>query len=384
MINNLIDGFLAFKNIISFSALSKNKRIIVFYSEGANYYPHLKILLKTVLEKTNLNVCYVSSSRDDPGLAITNPKLSCFFIGFGFVRNYFFENIDAQLIVLTMPDLGNFQIKRSKFNVHYAYTQHSLVSSHMIYRNKAFDNYDSILCAGPHHIDEIKKAEKIYNLNQKNLVKFGYPRLDQLLNRDSINAKVTKINSNNKNELLILIAPSWGPEGVIESGLCLKLVQELLELGHSVVVRPHPQTINLNNEKVIEIKNTFLVSNRVTLEVDVQGYESLLSSDIMISDWSGVALEFAFGFRKPVIFCDVPKKINNPSYLDLELEPIENHIRDKIGSIWDTKSPIHQVINKCKNNINNEKLELLSNKYVYNIQKTDEAFIGFLESLNLI
>ena len=144
------------------------------------------------------------------------------------------------------------------------------------------------------------------------------------------------------------------------------------------MVRPHPQTLKLNNEKVLEIKNTFLVSNRVTLEVDVQGYESLLSSDIMISDWSGVALEFAFGFRKPVIFCDVPKKINNSSYLDLGLEPIENHIRDKIGLIWDTKSPIHQVISKCKNNINHDKLELLSNKYVYNIQKTDEAFIKFL------
>ena len=35
---------------------------------------------------------------------------------------------------------------------------------------------------------------------------------------------------------------------------------------------------------------------------------SLYQSDLMISDWSGVAFEYAFAFNKPVIFCDVPKK----------------------------------------------------------------------------
>lgn len=384
MINNLIEQFLAFKNIIGFSALSKKSRVITFYSESANYYPHLEILIKTVLKKTNLGVCYISSSRDDPGLAISHPQLKSFFIGFGFVRNYFFEKIDTKLLVLTMPDLGNFQIKRSNFNVHYAYTQHSLVSSHMIYRDKAFDHYDTILCAGPHHVVEIEKAEKLYGLNKKNLVEFGYPRLDQLLNHVSSKTKVTDVGPNYNNELLVLIAPSWGPEGIIESGLCLKLVGELVELGHKIIVRPHPQTMKFNNEKIIEIQNAFSSSNRVTLEVDVQGHSSLLASDIMISDWSGVALEFALGFRKPVIFCDVPKKINNPKYLELGLEPLEDHIRNKIGSIWDTKSPIDQVIYNCQKNIDHSKLESISRKYVYNIKETDKAFIGFLESLNLI
>ena len=53
----------------------------------------------------------------------------------------------------------------------------------------------------------------------------------------------------------------------------------------------------------------------------------------MISDWSGVALEFAFVFEKPIIFIDVPKKINNSDYEKISLIPIEENIRDKIGIV---------------------------------------------------
>ena len=56
----------------------------------------------------------------------------------------------------------------------------SIVSSHTIYRKGAFDHFDSIFCAGPHHIKEIKATEQLYNLNHKNLVMYGYGLLDKL------------------------------------------------------------------------------------------------------------------------------------------------------------------------------------------------------------
>jgi hypothetical protein len=384
MINNIIEGALALKSAINFSTLTKESRRITFYSESASYYPHIELLLKTVLEQTNISVCLLSSSRNDTGLAVIHPRLNSFFIGSGFVRNYIFENIDTQLLILTMPDLNNFQVKRSRFNVHYVYTQHSLVSSHMIYRYRAFDHYDTILCAGPHHIAEIEATERRYNLRKKNLVKFGYPRLDRLINYGEQKIKKSVVIDNYKKELLILIAPSWGPEGIIESGLCFKLIKKLLELGHKVIIRPHPQTIKFNNEKIIEIRNTFSLDDRVILELDVEGYGSFLSSDIMISDWSGVAMEYALGFKKPVIFCSVPKKINNPKYLEIDLVPLEVSIRNEIGTIWDTKSPIEKAIIECKNKSDQSKFESLTKKYVYNLKKSDEAFINLLQSLKLI
>ena len=53
----------------------------------------------------------------------------------------------------------------------------------------------------------------------------------------------------------------------------------------------------------------------------------------MISDWSGAALEFAFGRLRPVLFVDVPRKVNNPNYEALETKPLEVTIRTEIGTI---------------------------------------------------
>ena len=331
-----------------------------------------------------MSICYLSSSRTDPGLSLRHSRLNSFFIGSGFIRNYLFETIDTQLLILTMPDLGNFQIKRSRHDVHYVYTQHSLVSSHMIYREKAFDHYDTILCAGPHQIAEIEKTEICFNLEKKNLVKFGYPRLDQLINYSDQEKEKSEVVAINKKKLIILIAPSWGPEGLIESGLCLNLAKQLIELGHQIIVRPHPQTIKFNRKKISEIEETFFNNPDVVVELDVRGHESLFSSDIMISDWSGVALEYALGFKKPVVFCDIPKKINNTKYLEIDMVPIEVSVRNELGVIWDTKSPINDLIFECLESINITKLDAVRKKYVYNSTKTDDAFIDFLGSLKLI
>ena len=112
---------------------------------------------------------------------VEHPNLNTFFIGMGFVRDYFFQNLDTHVMVMTMPDLHNFQVKRSRHNVHYVYVQHSLVSLHMIYRHGAFDHYDTICAAGPHHVKEIRAIEAKYNLPRKNVVELGYSRLDSLI-----------------------------------------------------------------------------------------------------------------------------------------------------------------------------------------------------------
>ena len=41
---------------------------------------------------------------------------------------------------------------------------------------------------------------------------------------------------------------------------------------------------------------------------------SFYKADIMISDWSGAAFEFAMGLEKPVVFIDTKEKINNTDF----------------------------------------------------------------------
>jgi YidC/Oxa1 family membrane protein insertase len=61
--------------------------------------------------------------------------------------------------------------------------------------------------------------------------------------------------------------------------------------------------------------------------------DSILRSDLLVSDWSAMALEYAWGLEKPVLFIDVPRRIRNPNWRELGIEPIESSIRGQVGEI---------------------------------------------------
>ena len=323
------------KDTILFSQLAKEKRRVVFYSEGKTYWPHLEGVLHELLSMVDFPVCYVSSNSNDPGLALKHPLLKQFKIDEGWIRNWLFENLDTQVMIMTMPDLHQYQVKRSKHKVHYVYIHHSLVSSHMVYRKGAFDHYDSIFCAGPHHVAEIRALEKTYGLPPKHLVEHGYGRLDSIIKNRK---EISKTQQRH-----VLIAPSWGDNAVIET-VGEQLIAVLLKEDYLVTLRPHPQTLKLAKDKIAMIKQKFSQHPNFKLEVDVSGQESLLNSDVMISDWSGAAMDYALGLEKPVVFIDVPRKVNNPEYQLLPIEPFEVSIREKIGAVV----PMNDIENiKC-------------------------------------
>ena len=116
------------RNAIRFSQLPRERRRLVFYSEGRNYWVHLEGIIEELLKDPEVRVCFLTSGLDDPGLSLEQPNYTSFFIGEGFVRDWLFQNMDVDVVVMTMPDLNQFQIKRSRFSVHYVYVQHSLVS----------------------------------------------------------------------------------------------------------------------------------------------------------------------------------------------------------------------------------------------------------------
>ncbi len=360
------------KDLVNLFQLSKEWRKITFYSEGGNYWPHLEALVNTLLKTTDNHICYISSGDDDPGLLLEHKNFHAFKTDEGFVRNWLFENLETDIMVMTMPDLNQFQVKRSKHKVHYVYVQHSLVSLHMIYRKGAFDHYDTIFCAGPHHLKEIRAMEKKYQLPAKNLVEHGYARLDSIIEEAASRDKTKK---NDLQPLHILIAPSWAKDGTIESGIGEKIVDQLIEDGYQVTLRPHPQTIKLAKQKVDAIVDKYSSHNQFSYEGNVAGQKSLHDSDVMISDWSGVALEFAFGLGKPVVFVDVPKKINNQEYKELKITPFEVSMRESIGQVLKISEikDISMLLTTAKlNNIGNS---------IFNLKRSHTAGSAYLKTL---
>ena len=147
----------------------------------------------------------------------------------------------------------------------------------------------------------------------------------------------------------VLVAPSWGNNNVLE--LCgERLIELLLENGYDVIIRPHPEIIRRNPKLIDMLDAKFGNNQAVTLERSVSSFDSLLLADILICDSSGVALEYAFGTSRPVLFLDVPYMVRNKNYEELGLEVVELSLREEIGVVIppDKLHLIPQSIEKIK------------------------------------
>jgi len=237
--------------------------------------------------------------------------------------------INCKVFVMTLSDLHQYHLKRSINQVHYLYIFHSMVSTHMMYLPGAFDYYDTILCVGPFQVEEIRAWEKRHKLPEKRLVKGGYYRLEKI-HRQSTQFKQNNPASSSKP--IVLIAPSWGKMNILES--CgEKLVELLLSANYNVIVRTHPETVKRTPQMLDHLAGKFNQHPDFTLERSIATNDSLLKADVMICDCSGVALEYALGTERPVLFLDVPRKIRNQNFQDLGIEPFELSIREQIGTV---------------------------------------------------
>ncbi len=364
-----------------FESLEQVERSIVFYSEDNFSIINFEPILTELTKKLGIQVCYLTSSPNDPMLTTENKKIKAFYIGKGATRTKLFLTLKADVLVMTMPDLETFHIKRSKiYPVHYVHVFHSIVSSHMVYRKGAFDNFDSILCVGNHHIKEIREIERVYGLKPKNLLEHGYGLLDTLIKN-----YYSSSLRNNYNKKQVLIAPSWGTNALLESH-GHEIVKILLNNGYSVIVRPHPVTMKKKSKIINSLKKDFKTNPNFRLETDMRSSNSLQSSQYMISDWSGVALEYAFTFERPVLFVDVPKKINNPEYEKIPSTPVEVSLRNQLGciiSIHDL-AKIPEKLDSLSKNLDIFKKQIIQarSQTIFNLGKSGEVGAKYIVQID--
>lgn len=300
---------------------------LVFYSEGPEYWLHYRPLVTELASRPGVQLSYVSSSPDDPGLHLGLGAVRPFYIGPGFLRTLWFMFLKARVLVTTMPDLETFHIKRSRLHpVRYVYVFHAPVSTHMMYREAAFDHYDEVFCVGPHHEREIRARENQAGLPEKTLFRHGYGRLDDLL------AQTAAAPAPANDPLWALVAPSWTDNGIMAT-VAAELVRVLLAAGFRVTVRAHPRTRLVHPERLEALRREFGEAERFTLEDGSRESAALDKADIMVSDWSGVALEYAFVRGRPVLFVDTPRKVVNPRYESLGIEPMEAAVRSEVGEV---------------------------------------------------
>jgi YidC/Oxa1 family membrane protein insertase len=307
-----------------FYRIEKSLKDIVFYSAQAQYISFFEGLLDALIDR-GVKLSYITSDCTDPILHNHSRNISPFY--FNLLFPFVLPFLDAKIVVMTMPDLHLFHVRRSIYGTNHVYLFHSLMSTHMGFRPGALDHFDTILCAGPHHLEEIRRTEKLYNLKPKNLLKTGYYRLEKIY-ADHENYQKDSTTGNRKT--CILIAPS-GHRLNIVSTCARELVSKLVNAGFEVIFRPHPMTIYHRLDQLRALKNEFGAYENFQLDVETVSEKNLHRADVLISDWSGVAFEYAFGTERPVLFIDLPRREQNPEFHRIGIPPIEILLREKIG-----------------------------------------------------
>ncbi len=318
----------SFSGMRAFQALPAEDRRLVFYAESKADWVHFEPIVTSLRRDHGLELCYLTSDPADPILAQEDPGLRAFQVGDGSIRTVLFRSLAADLVVMTLPDLETFHLKRSPMVWAYLYVFHSINSSHMVYLKGAFDHFDTVFCVGPHHLREIRATERHRDLRPKTLIEHGYGRLDRLLEEVG-RAPPPRPAAEG---IRVLVAPSWGPDGILET-LGQELVQSLLQAGCHVTVRPHPMTRRKTPAALDRLTERFGGHAGFAFEADITGRDSLFASHIMVSDWSGAAYEYAFTLERPVLYIDTPRKCRNPDYAEIGIEPLEVSIRDEIGEV---------------------------------------------------
>lgn len=307
-----------------FKQLPAEQRNLVFYSESGQDWHHFESIVGNLLQQGR-NVCYISSDGDDPGVNSNHPKLHTFVIDSDPIRIWLFQMMKADVCVLTMMDLENLQLKRSINQVHYVYLFHGLGSTHMADHANSYDAYDSLMCAGPHHVAELRKREQLANLAPRELIEHGYERLERL------HKDVSKKPDPNS-QPHVLVAPTWGKNSLLN--LCAEpLIEQLLAADMRVTLRPHYHSKVIDHELVDALFKKFQGRAGFNSVESMSESDSLISSHVLVCDWSGMAIEYGLALEKPVVFIDVPRRIRNPDWQDWGMQPLEASIRQQLGEV---------------------------------------------------
>ena len=202
MLKNFITSWVNTNKVLTLKPFAYD---LIIYSENSLISSQLLPLIRLLDKSLGDKLLVIYSEINDSNKFKKLVSADSLFISDGSARTYLFPRLETKLLVTSTPSLETLQLKKSS-STKYAYINHSPVSTHMVYEEDAFDNFDYILCTGPNHLKEIYDRENIYNLPPKKLIKSGYLKFDDFnfLNKYK---SPTKLDT-------VLIAPSWGPTSI--------------------------------------------------------------------------------------------------------------------------------------------------------------------------
>ena len=362
-----------------FSIVNKH---LVIYSEKSGFYKYYEALVQELLARSNVVIHYITNDPNDQifALAEKEPHIKPYYIGLKKMIPLMMK-MEADIVVMTTPDLDKYYIKRSlmKKDIEYIYVPHDMMSVHMGFREGALDAFDTIFATGSHVDREVRATERVYGLKEKKLVAFGYPLADKLI--EAGEAEWANHVATEKKE--ILIAPSWQEDNLLDS--CIDtLIDKLYCKDYHITVRPHPEYVKRFGPRMQAIVDRYKdkVGDQLTFELDFTQNKSVYSSDLLITDWSGIALEYCFATKHPAMFVNTKIKCMNPNWEKIDCVPVEISLRDRVGVSVDKDkldgcdAIVKDLLNRC-DEYRGIITDVLQN-HLYNIGTAGEAGADYI------
>lgn len=341
---------------------------IVFYSEKNGFYKYYKNIIEEIIRRTNIVIHYITSDPQDEVFGMETDQFKPYYIG-EHRMIVLMMKMETQIMVMTTPDLENFQLKRSyvKKDIEYIYVPHDVNSTNLAFRKEALDHYDTIFTSGPKNKNEIAEREQKYELPAKNLVEWGSSVIDNMTK--AYEDMIREAGSREKEDKTVLIAPSWQKDNILDS--CIEeMLNELIKTPYHIIVRPHPQYVR-HYEARIDALAAKYKDDDIVFQKDFSSNKTVYTADLLITDWSSIAFEYAFATLKPVLFIDTPMKILNPDYQELQTVPIDIELRNRIGVSIAPKVIENEIVASVDKllfdaQFSADSLQRLKEEYIYN------------------
>lgn len=273
--------------------ISDKKLPIVIFAESKRYWNVFEPLLDE-FEKRKQKVTYLTGSEDDPVFDKEYKYVTGEFIGEGNKAFSKLNLLNATLVLSTTPSLDVFQWKRSKNVDCYVHIFHA-PNDVTLYRMFGTDHYDALIVSGKYQEEQIRKLEEIRSIKPRDIEICGIPYMDEMKKR------LQKDDNAPDHKRTVLLAPSWGESGIL-SKYGDTMIDALIDTGYKVIIRPHPQSFSAEKDLIDRLMTKYNDKDKVEWNRDNDNFEVLRSSDVLISDFSGVLFDFSLVFDKPVIY----------------------------------------------------------------------------------
>ncbi len=268
----------------------------VFFTDSKRYQTIFQPLCDE-MERRGESVLYLTASPDDPMLKEEYRHVRTEFAGEG-NRAYARMNLlRADVVLSSTPGLDVYQWKRSRDVKKYVHVLHA-ANGVTCYRMFGTDYYDVLLLSGEFQVREVRALEAMRRLPAKECIIAGLPPMDALRKKWLEHGPIPE------HETTLLLAPSWGPSSIFNR-FGDRLIEKLRQTGCHIILRPHPQSLISEKDMIDRLRMKFPEDGTLEWNFDNDNFEVLCRSDLLISDYSSVAFDFALVFDRPIIYADV-------------------------------------------------------------------------------